>query len=300
MEKLVDINPNREFVFSVSEATSAKCQLEITNVVNHNIAFKIKTTAPKNYVVKPNTGVVMPNKKVIISITLTPIPPSVKDHKFMLQTVKTEMTDQDLSPKTVTEFWSKVKHIDKSQRDEYKLKVQLKSADSMQATTPGMPPIQENEQPEEIKIEKPTQKASETPAESKAEDSKVETVVENVIIEEEVVEVDDPAPRDTADNLYKTTRDSPSKGGLTDIQEQYNKIKNDISAKERELKELKEKEMQEDRNRSLKASQPVGPAHRRLSGIQQKQDAQFPLLYLIIAIFGGLILGMISAYIVFR
>lgn len=32
MEKLVEIEPKREFVFSVSEATSAQTTLEITNI----------------------------------------------------------------------------------------------------------------------------------------------------------------------------------------------------------------------------------------------------------------------------
>jgi hypothetical protein len=290
MEKLVDIEPKREFVFSVKDTTSAKCTLEITSKSSENVAFKIKTTAPKNYVVKPNTGVIQPSKAVTIHITLTPIPPSVKDHKFMLQTVKTDMNEKDLTPATVTEFWNKVKSMDKSLRDDYKLKVQLKSSDTMDDNS-SMPVIQEDPQPEETKIEQVEVKQSSNPSDTD------KPVVETIIVEEE--EVKDITPsRDTSNSLYKTTVEAP-KPSANDIQKQYTDIKKEISDKELELKQLKDKEMQDDKSKSLRASQPVGPAHRGPNARAKQTDGQFPLLYLILAIFGGLIMGMLSAYMIF-
>lgn len=290
MEKLVDIEPKREFVFSVKDTTSAKCTLEITSKSSENVAFKIKTTAPKNYVVKPNTGVIQPSKAVTIHITLTPIPPSVKDHKFMLQTVKTDMNEKDLTPATVTEFWNKVKSMDKSLRDDYKLKVQLKSSDTMDDNS-SMPVIQEDPQPEETKIEQVEVKQSSNPSDAD------KPVVEAIIVEEE--EVKDITPsRDTSNSLYKTTVEAP-KPSANDIQKQYTDIKKEISDKELELKQLKDKEMQDDKSKSLRASQPVGPAHRGPNARAKQTDGQFPLLYLILAIFGGLIMGMLSAYMIF-
>ena len=36
---------------------------EITNVhATHNVAFKVKSTAPKIFVVKPTTGIIVPGK----------------------------------------------------------------------------------------------------------------------------------------------------------------------------------------------------------------------------------------------
>ena len=38
----------------------------------HQVCFKIKTTAPKRYCVKPNSGVVDPNNEVQIAVSLQP------------------------------------------------------------------------------------------------------------------------------------------------------------------------------------------------------------------------------------
>lgn len=53
----------------------------------------------------------MPAKSVVISITLTPIPPSVKDHKFMLQAVKSEMKSQGLTAEALATFWNDIKKM---------------------------------------------------------------------------------------------------------------------------------------------------------------------------------------------
>lgn len=49
-----------------------KAQLSIENVANGNIAFKIKTTAPKFYVVKPNQSILDKGSKINIDILLQP------------------------------------------------------------------------------------------------------------------------------------------------------------------------------------------------------------------------------------
>ena len=47
-----------------SAVTSA---MELRNPTNRRVCFKIKTTAPKRYCVKPNSGVIDPETKVAIS-----------------------------------------------------------------------------------------------------------------------------------------------------------------------------------------------------------------------------------------
>lgn len=49
-----------------------KSYLTITNVLNGSLAYKVKTTAPKNYVVKPNQGILDKGQKITIDITLVP------------------------------------------------------------------------------------------------------------------------------------------------------------------------------------------------------------------------------------
>jgi len=56
--KLVLIDPENELrFFPQAESQQYKAYLRINNVSNGNIAYKVKTTAPKYYVVKPNQGI---------------------------------------------------------------------------------------------------------------------------------------------------------------------------------------------------------------------------------------------------
>ena len=50
------INPNKEILFKSNTATDENIsKLTLQNISSSRcIAFKIKTTAPKNYIVKPN------------------------------------------------------------------------------------------------------------------------------------------------------------------------------------------------------------------------------------------------------
>lgn len=129
MANLIDINPKKEFCFTVTDAEQANCDLYIKNLVGENVAFKIKTTVPKFYVVKPNTGVIGGNSEQTISIALSPIPASVKDHKFMLQVAKTTLPVDGHDPHKLQDFWKSYKELDKDQKQDFKLKVTLQSGD---------------------------------------------------------------------------------------------------------------------------------------------------------------------------
>ncbi|XP_016965067.1 vesicle-associated membrane protein-associated protein B [Drosophila biarmipes] len=70
------------------------------------MAFKMKTTTPKLFFVRPNIGVLEPGEKVNVDIYMQPIlqEPVQKRHKFLLQAVEVtgEMTDMQ-------EFWKQQK-----------------------------------------------------------------------------------------------------------------------------------------------------------------------------------------------
>jgi len=53
-----------------------KSTLTVTNTSAGNIAYKIKTTAPRQYVVKPNQGIVDRAQKISVDITLIQSPVS--------------------------------------------------------------------------------------------------------------------------------------------------------------------------------------------------------------------------------
>jgi len=55
-------------------ANQLKATLTITNVSTGNVAYKVKTTAPKAYVVKPNQGIIEARQNVEIEISFVPVP----------------------------------------------------------------------------------------------------------------------------------------------------------------------------------------------------------------------------------
>ncbi|KAF8333524.1 PapD-like protein [Cantharellus anzutake] len=85
------LNPSSQLGFTRPLSQTITRTLTITNPNELPIAFKVKTTAPKLYCVRPNSGRVEPNQSVDVSVILQPMkeePPlnaKCKD-KFLIQT----------------------------------------------------------------------------------------------------------------------------------------------------------------------------------------------------------------------
>ncbi|XP_037077530.1 vesicle-associated membrane protein-associated protein B-like [Pollicipes pollicipes] len=85
------IEPSQELRFKgpfKDEVSSSS--LTLTNTSDKKITFKIKTTAPKRYCVRPNQGIVEPGATVNIAVMLQPFdydPAEKNKHKFMVQTM---------------------------------------------------------------------------------------------------------------------------------------------------------------------------------------------------------------------
>ncbi|KAL2321525.1 hypothetical protein Fmac_025904 [Flemingia macrophylla] len=102
---LITVNPDElRFQFELEKQTY--CDLKVLNNTENYVAFKVKTTSPKKYFVRPNTGVIHPWDSCIIRVTLQaqqeyPRDMQCKD-KFLLQsTVVAPNTDvDDLPPDT--------------------------------------------------------------------------------------------------------------------------------------------------------------------------------------------------------
>ncbi|KAH7549608.1 hypothetical protein JRO89_XS13G0055700 [Xanthoceras sorbifolium] len=89
--ELLSIEPvELKFPFELKKQIS--CSLQLSNKTDNYVAFKVKTTNPKKYCVRPNTGVVLPRSTcdVIVTMQAQKEPPAdmqCKD-KFLLQSVK--------------------------------------------------------------------------------------------------------------------------------------------------------------------------------------------------------------------
>ncbi|KAH9603971.1 hypothetical protein KSS87_023574 [Heliosperma pusillum] len=59
MSHQLEIQP-REIRFVVELSKQSKCSIRLVNQTDEYVAFKVKTTSPKKYCVRPNVGVVLP------------------------------------------------------------------------------------------------------------------------------------------------------------------------------------------------------------------------------------------------
>ncbi|KAK1121203.1 Vesicle-associated membrane protein/synaptobrevin-binding protein [Melipona quadrifasciata] len=118
-EQILIIEPRSELRFRgpFTERTVTS-YIKLTNPSNHKVYFKIKTTAPKRYCVRPNCGYLKPMEISQIAVTLQPFdfdPTEKNKHKFMVQALVARDNDDEENP----DMW---KGIDPEQLMESKLK----------------------------------------------------------------------------------------------------------------------------------------------------------------------------------
>ncbi|KAI3444727.1 hypothetical protein Pfo_001392 [Paulownia fortunei] len=87
---LLQIEPvELQFPFELKKQIS--CSMQLTNKSDNYVAFKVKTTNPKKYCVRPNTGVVVPHSTCDVIVTMQAqkeAPPDMQCRdKFLLQSV---------------------------------------------------------------------------------------------------------------------------------------------------------------------------------------------------------------------
>eukprot|EP00243_Klebsormidium_subtile_P004508 TRINITY_DN1851_c0_g1_i1.p1 TRINITY_DN1851_c0_g1~~TRINITY_DN1851_c0_g1_i1.p1 ORF type:complete len:228 (-),score=63.46 TRINITY_DN1851_c0_g1_i1:370-1053(-) len=105
--ELLNIQPGElKFPFELKKQVSASLRLQ--NQTSKNVAFKVKTTSPKKYCVRPNTGIVPPNATIEVTVTMQAqreYPPDMQcKDKFLVQSVFADIA----SPKDITpELFSK-------------------------------------------------------------------------------------------------------------------------------------------------------------------------------------------------
>ncbi|KAG5248901.1 vesicle-associated protein [Salix suchowensis] len=100
--QLISVHPDDlKFIFELEKQSF--CDLKVANNTEHHVAFKVKTTSPKKYFVRPNTGVIQPWDCCIIRVTLQAqreYPPDMQcKDKFLLQsTIMPPHADVDELP----------------------------------------------------------------------------------------------------------------------------------------------------------------------------------------------------------
>ncbi|XP_022137771.1 vesicle-associated protein 1-2-like [Momordica charantia] len=124
--ELFEIQPGElKFTFELKKQSS--CLIHLINKSEQFIAFKVKTTSPKKYCVRPNTGIIKPKDTCDFTVTMLAqrtAPPDVQcKDKFLVQgtVIPPGTSEEDITSDVFAKDSSK--HI-----EEKKLKVSLVSA----------------------------------------------------------------------------------------------------------------------------------------------------------------------------
>ncbi|XP_051127844.1 vesicle-associated protein 2-2 [Andrographis paniculata] len=133
--QLVEIHP-RELKFIFEEKKQSSCIVHLANVTDHYVAFKVKTTSPKKYCVRPNVGIVKPKSTCDFIVIMqaqksAPSETQCKD-KFLVQTtvVAFGTTEAEITPSMFSK--DSQKHI-----EETKLRVALTTTPKPPAEPPA-------------------------------------------------------------------------------------------------------------------------------------------------------------------
>ncbi|KAL2511479.1 Vesicle-associated protein 1-3 [Abeliophyllum distichum] len=93
-----------ELKFPYELRKQSSCSMQLTNKTDQHIAFKVKTTSPKRYCVRPNAGVVLPNSVCNVTVTMQAHKEALADmqckDKFLVQSVFAPgaTTNKDITP----------------------------------------------------------------------------------------------------------------------------------------------------------------------------------------------------------
>ncbi|KAL3348860.1 hypothetical protein AABB24_022158 [Solanum stoloniferum] len=119
--EFINIYPT-ELKFPFELRKQSACSMQLSNKTDQYIAFKVKTTNPKKYCVRPNAGVVLPGSSCNVTVTMQAqkeAPPDMQcKDKFLIQSAiaPTGTTNKDVTPEIFNREDGKV-------IDEFKLRV---------------------------------------------------------------------------------------------------------------------------------------------------------------------------------
>ncbi|XP_049608662.1 vesicle-associated membrane protein-associated protein B isoform X1 [Syngnathus scovelli] len=99
-EQVLVLEPQHELKFRGPFTDVVTATLKLTNPTDRNVCFKVKTTAPRRYCVRPNSGIIDAGTSINVSVMLQPFdydPNEKSKHKFMVLSMLApyDMTDME-------------------------------------------------------------------------------------------------------------------------------------------------------------------------------------------------------------
>lgn len=118
--QVLQLDPPHELLFKGPFTDVITANLVLRNPSNKTVLFKVKTTAPKQYCVRPNSGVLEPSKAQTIAVMLQPSTDlssvDKSKHKFMVQSM---FAPADFTMDNLDQLW---KAVSKAELMDSKLK----------------------------------------------------------------------------------------------------------------------------------------------------------------------------------
>ncbi|XP_014430206.1 vesicle-associated membrane protein-associated protein B/C isoform X1 [Pelodiscus sinensis] len=90
VEQVLSLEPQHELKFKGPFTDVVTTNLKLGNPTDKNVCFKVKTTAPRRYCVRPNSGIIDAGTSINVSVMLQPFdydPNEKSKHKFMVQSM---------------------------------------------------------------------------------------------------------------------------------------------------------------------------------------------------------------------
>ncbi|CAL8083630.1 unnamed protein product [Calicophoron daubneyi] len=88
--QLLEIEPKSELFFEGPFTDIVTSNIKLSNPLDSPVCFKVKTTVPKRYCVRPSSGVLEPHEQLTVAVMLQPFtfdPTEKTKHKFMIQSM---------------------------------------------------------------------------------------------------------------------------------------------------------------------------------------------------------------------
>ncbi|XP_041735811.1 vesicle-associated membrane protein-associated protein A isoform X3 [Coregonus clupeaformis] len=99
LEQVLALEPPYDLKFKGPFTEVVTTNLKLKNPSDRKVCFKVKTTAPRRYCVRPNSGMIESGATVTVSVMLQPFeydPNDKSKHKFMVQTIFAPSTATDM------------------------------------------------------------------------------------------------------------------------------------------------------------------------------------------------------------
>ncbi|KAK1592766.1 hypothetical protein Q3G72_029966 [Acer saccharum] len=312
-KQLLEIHPlELNFTFEVKK--QSECMIQLGNKSDEYVAFKVKTTSPKKYCVRPNIGIIKPKATYDFTVIMqaqkeAPLDLLCKD-KFLIQctVVPFGTTDKDIT----SEMFAKDKETGKYV-EEKKLRVVLISPPQSPVLLPRNEELKQDSSNETLLQRDRALSGLENvpPGDNLADDVVVIETAKDTYELRAAKEVQDFETSKDTDELSTTAKDvqtrpaedveelQPAKDSMElKLAKDYEELKLKLNAMESQLREAERSITKLTEEKSLttreKDSLKLELELLRRKNIVRKIQAGFPLLYVCMVAIISLVLGYLS------